>query len=191
MNHLNMDVSQEISSWYRKDTYLKAYSSFIQPVPNMKMWPGSTNPIVEPPEVRKMPGRPPKNRKKEIGEVRKAGKLPKYGITMTCSICRAANHNKRGCPKNPMPKTKSRPTLECAEPSQQSSNGTKSSRGQYERATTSSKGGGTSTRGRGTSPSSRGAGARSGYKRPRVVGQGVFVAETGYTSINVSVLLHF
>ncbi|XP_060208212.1 uncharacterized protein LOC132635723 [Lycium barbarum] len=81
-------------------------------------------------------------------------------------------------------KTKSRPTPECAEPSQQSSNGTKRGRGQYERATTSSRDGGTSTRGGGTSTSSRGAGARSGYKRPRVVGQGVFVTETGYTSIN-------
>ncbi|XP_060182367.1 uncharacterized protein LOC132612037 [Lycium barbarum] len=65
MNHLNMDASQAISSWYIKDKYLKAYSNFIQPVPNMKMWPDSTNPIVEPPKVRKMHGRPTKNRKKK------------------------------------------------------------------------------------------------------------------------------
>ncbi|XP_059285197.1 uncharacterized protein LOC132038562 [Lycium ferocissimum] len=91
-------------------------------VPNMKMWPKSTNPIVEPPE--------------------------------------------------------------CAEHSQQSSNGIKRGRGQCERGTPSTRGGGTSTKCRGTSTSSRGVGVRSGYKRPRVVGQGVFVAETGYTAIN-------
>ena len=53
--------------------------------------------------------------------------------------------------------------------------GKKRGRGHYERASTSK----TGTR--------RGAG--SGYKkRPKVVGQGVFVADTGYTCINVSVL---
>ncbi|KAG5591289.1 hypothetical protein H5410_041803 [Solanum commersonii] len=36
MNHLNMDASQAISSWYRKETYLKKYSHFIQPVPIWK-----------------------------------------------------------------------------------------------------------------------------------------------------------
>ena len=37
MNYLNMDASQEISSWYRKETYLKTYSHLIQQVPNMEM----------------------------------------------------------------------------------------------------------------------------------------------------------
>ncbi|KAG5620501.1 hypothetical protein H5410_005719 [Solanum commersonii] len=132
MNHLNMDASQAISSWYRKETYMKTYSHFIQLVPDMEMWPESRNPMVEPPEARQMPGRPPKNRRKEIGEVRKAGKLPRIGTSTT--------GKKRGI-------------------------------GQYERASSSK----TGTR----------KGAGSGYKkRPKVVGQGVFVAETGYTCIN-------
>ncbi|KAH0704363.1 hypothetical protein KY285_018641 [Solanum tuberosum] len=54
---------------------------------------------------------------------------------------------------------------------EESTNGKKRGRGQYERARSSK----TGTR--------RGAG--SGYKkRPKVVGQGVFVADTGYTCIN-------
>ncbi|KAH0685379.1 hypothetical protein KY290_019605 [Solanum tuberosum] len=98
----------------------------------MEMWPKSRNPMVEPPEARQMPGRPPKNRRREIGEVRKAGKLPRMGTSTT--------EKKRG-------------------------------RGQYERESSSK----TGTR--------RGAG--SGYKkRPKVVGQGVFVADTRYTCIN-------
>ncbi|KAH0673346.1 hypothetical protein KY284_024433 [Solanum tuberosum] len=77
-----------------------------------------------------MPGRPPKNRRREIGEVRKDGKLPRMGTVMTCSICRGANHNKRNCPKNPKPK--STPT-----PTQESFTGKKRGRGQYERASSS------------------------------------------------------
>ncbi|XP_049361517.1 uncharacterized protein LOC125826238 [Solanum verrucosum] len=130
----------------------------------MEMWPESRNSMVEPPEARQMPGRPPKNRRREIGEVRKTGKLPRMGTIMTRSICKGANHNKRNCPKNPKPK--STPT-----PTQESTTGKKRGRGQYERANSSK----TGTR--------RGAG--SGYKkRPKVVGQVVFVADTGYTYIN-------
>ncbi|WMV33363.1 hypothetical protein MTR67_026748 [Solanum verrucosum] len=61
-----MDVSQAISSWYRKETYLKTYSDFIQRVSNMEIWPKCRNPMVE--QARQMPGRPPKNRGREIGE---------------------------------------------------------------------------------------------------------------------------
>ncbi|KAG5600833.1 hypothetical protein H5410_032203 [Solanum commersonii] len=128
-----LDASQAISSWYRKETYLKTYSHFIQPVPNMEMWPESRNLIVEPPEARQMPGRPPKNRIREIGEVRKAGKLPRMGTIMTCSICRGANHNKRNCPKNSKPK--STPTS-----TQESTTGKKKGRGQYKRASNNNTG---------------------------------------------------
>ncbi|OIT01092.1 hypothetical protein A4A49_19934 [Nicotiana attenuata] len=132
------DASKGISSWYMKEIYLKAYSHFIQPVPCMEMWPETDNPKVEPPLVVKMPGRPKKNRKKEAGEIKRAGKLSKKGITMTCSICKEANHNKRGCPKNPNPKIKDKATPEFDE-SQQSStvNPKKRNRGDSD---TSSKG---------------------------------------------------
>ena len=112
MNYLNMDASQAISIWYRKDTYMKIYSHFIQPVPNMEMWPESRNSMVEPPEEGQMPGRPPKNTRREIGEVRKAGKLPRIGTVMTCSLCKGPNHNKKNCPKNPKPKSSPTPTQE-------------------------------------------------------------------------------
>nr|XP_009795187.1 PREDICTED: uncharacterized protein LOC104241918 [Nicotiana sylvestris] len=39
-----LDPSEHIVHWYRKETYMKAYSHFIQPVPNMIMWPESSNP---------------------------------------------------------------------------------------------------------------------------------------------------
>ena len=32
-----------VAHWYNKDTYLKVYSHYIQPVTNMEMWPQLTN----------------------------------------------------------------------------------------------------------------------------------------------------
>ncbi|XP_019239086.1 PREDICTED: uncharacterized protein LOC109219121 [Nicotiana attenuata] len=83
MQFRRIDASESISSWYRKETYLRAYSNFIQPIPNMIMWPTTSNPKIEPPTVRKMPGRTKKNRRKEEGEIKRARKLSKMGISMT------------------------------------------------------------------------------------------------------------
>ncbi|PHT87271.1 hypothetical protein T459_09377 [Capsicum annuum] len=56
-----------ISHWYNRETYINTYSFFIQPILNMKMWPQSHNISDMSPPVRKMSGRPGKNRKKEEG----------------------------------------------------------------------------------------------------------------------------
>ncbi|XP_060191985.1 uncharacterized protein LOC132621661 [Lycium barbarum] len=101
MHYRRIDPSENIVHWYRQETYLRAYSHFIQPVPSMIMWPDSTNPKIEPPEVKKMPGRPRRCRRKEIGEVRRAGKLTKRGIAMTCPGCKSSTHNIRSCPSRP------------------------------------------------------------------------------------------
>ncbi|XP_060195188.1 uncharacterized protein LOC132624421 [Lycium barbarum] len=71
-----------VAHWYTKDTYLKTYNSFIQPITNMAMWPKSTNPPVLPSEIKKLPGRPRKCRRKKQTE-NKTGKLSKRGVEMT------------------------------------------------------------------------------------------------------------
>lgn len=85
-------------SCYSKETYLKTYCHYIQPVTNMNMWPESTNPHVEPPVVVFMPSRPKKKRNKQFYETKKYGKMSRKGVYMTCRICHGQNHNKRGCP---------------------------------------------------------------------------------------------
>ena len=52
------------------------------------MWPKSDKPLVEPPTVKPMPGRPKIKRKKDIDEPIKDGKLSRKGVEMTCSLCR-------------------------------------------------------------------------------------------------------
>jgi len=98
LHHRKLDPINYISHWYNRETYMKTYNYFIQPVMNLKMWPESQNISVIPPHVRKMPGRPGKKRKKEQGETSKTGKLSKRGIEMSCSTCHNKGHNKRKCP---------------------------------------------------------------------------------------------
>ncbi|XP_019223383.1 PREDICTED: uncharacterized protein LOC109205162 [Nicotiana attenuata] len=51
IHHKRLNPLGFISEWYKKETYLKAYSHFIQPVPCIEMWHESTNAKVEPPPL--------------------------------------------------------------------------------------------------------------------------------------------
>ncbi|XP_060168445.1 uncharacterized protein LOC132599192 [Lycium barbarum] len=94
------DPLDYIHNCYNKETYLKTYANVLQPVTNMEMWLVSTNPTVAPPEIKSMPSRPPKVRTKEAYKNKKSGKLPRTGMTMTCSNSHNRGCNKRGCTKN-------------------------------------------------------------------------------------------
>ncbi|XP_018625825.1 uncharacterized protein [Nicotiana tomentosiformis] len=96
--HINKEPEQAVEHWYKRDTFLKAYKYFIQPMTNMKMWPETDNPKIEPPKPKPMPHRPHRNRTKGKDEPKKKyGKLSKCGVKMTCSKCHQQRHNKRYC----------------------------------------------------------------------------------------------
>ena len=65
------------------------------------LWKETGLPPLEPPVVRKMPGRPKKARRKDKDEIEKVGKMSRKGRVMTCGICKSQGHNSRGCPQNP------------------------------------------------------------------------------------------
>ncbi|KAM3270430.1 hypothetical protein P3S67_028632 [Capsicum chacoense] len=54
--HVEQEPEPYVEHWYKKKTFMKAYSHFIQPISTMKMWPEINNPKIEPPEPKKMPG---------------------------------------------------------------------------------------------------------------------------------------
>lgn len=85
-----------IDSCYSKDTYLRTYDNVLEPLTNMEMWLISSNIVIGPLEITTLPGRPAKNMKKEVGEIKKSGKLPRTGLAMTCSVCHVRGYNKRG-----------------------------------------------------------------------------------------------
>lgn len=98
LHYKNLEPIHYVASCYSKETYLSTYAHFIQPMNNMKMWSTSNNPIVKPPKIKKLPGRPGKVRRKKANESTKTEKLSKRGVVMTCSKCGTQGHNKRGCP---------------------------------------------------------------------------------------------
>ncbi|OIT07969.1 hypothetical protein A4A49_11048 [Nicotiana attenuata] len=98
----NVDIQKkrmqlQIMAVKRKDTFLAAYQYYIQLIPSMQMWTESTNPSIEPPEVKPMPGRPKKCRRKDKDEPKKWEKLSKKGAKMSYSICHQVGHNKSVC----------------------------------------------------------------------------------------------
>ncbi|XP_070015635.1 uncharacterized protein [Nicotiana sylvestris] len=77
--HINEEPEQAVEHCYKRDTFLKAYKYFIQPMTNMRMWPETNNPKIEPPKPKPMPGRPQRNRRKGKDEPKK-----KYGKLSKC-----------------------------------------------------------------------------------------------------------
>ena len=66
--HEGQDPEDHVVHWYKKDTLMKTYNYFIQPIPNMKMWAHTSDIVIEPPEPKKVSDRPPKSRRKSGDE---------------------------------------------------------------------------------------------------------------------------
>ncbi|KAH0693942.1 hypothetical protein KY285_021039 [Solanum tuberosum] len=139
------------------------------------MWPETSNSKVKPPPVRKMPGRPGKKRKKELGEVPSSGKLPKRGKTVSCSACKSKGHNIRTCPNKP-PAISEGITTSQASASSNRSGKQKSHPTQAVQQSQSSE----PSQAIVQSDSGNRKGANNAFKRPRVVGHGVFVSKDGF-----------
>lgn len=56
------DPDKYVDHSYKKEIVLKAYSYFFQPILNMRMWLDTTNPLIEPQKLRKMPDSSRKNK---------------------------------------------------------------------------------------------------------------------------------
>ncbi|XP_059306282.1 uncharacterized protein LOC132057682 [Lycium ferocissimum] len=174
--HLGDEPYNHMEHWYINETFMKVYSYFLDPLPNMKMWPKTNNMKIEPPALKVMPGRPKKKRRKDKDESRKKyGKLSKKGVQMTCSTCHQLGHNKKSCPVTKGGSGRG---------SGQSSSAQKMPRGSGESSSTQKRptGSGESVglkRGRGSGKLS------SAQKRPKNAGLGCYInPTTGRTVIN-------
>ncbi|XP_022032591.1 uncharacterized protein LOC110933689 [Helianthus annuus] len=94
---LHKNAEDYVDPCYHKETYMRTYEYSIPPLPSEKFWPKVDYPM-DPPPIKKAPGRPKKNRKRDPHEdPKKPGKLTKHGVVMTCGICGERGHNKRKC----------------------------------------------------------------------------------------------
>ncbi|CAN1821530.1 hypothetical protein LINPERHAP1_LOCUS29537 [Linum perenne] len=112
------DPEKYISEWYIVQKYWETYDNVMIPLDGHELWPPSQYAPVLPPHIRKMPGRPRKNRLRAVEErqdgVRRRkhsytnehllkrdrtdlAKMSRVGRVMTCSNCHQEGHNKKTC----------------------------------------------------------------------------------------------
>ena len=93
-----IDPETLVHECYTVRTYLKAYGYTLVPLGDPNVWEVQNAYKVYPPVFTKQLGRPKKNRKKTPEEKMKNGVrvLNKKGVTMHCSICGRADHNRKG-----------------------------------------------------------------------------------------------
>ncbi|GKU94563.1 hypothetical protein SLEP1_g8036 [Rubroshorea leprosula] len=91
MYHENLVPEDFVADWYKKEKYALAYGFPIKGMCGDKSWQKFHGEPLNPPPVRKRPGRPKKNRRKSKDEPKKVSEaviLSRKGRVMTCSNCK-------------------------------------------------------------------------------------------------------
>ncbi|XP_021767501.1 uncharacterized protein LOC110731889 [Chenopodium quinoa] len=97
LQHRTLDEPEHyVNEYFTKQTYLKAYEYLLEPLNGPQEWPEADGVVIAP-KLKKIQGRPKKNRRYQVGEVTITGRLRKTGTAMKCSLCGVTGHNKRGC----------------------------------------------------------------------------------------------
>ncbi|KAK2389969.1 hypothetical protein QL285_063521 [Trifolium repens] len=107
-----------VPNYYRKETYEACYAPLIYPVSGQSVWEKTQYTDLQPPPIRRQPGRPKKRRNREEGELcREPAMLKKKGMKQGCRRCGEPGHNKSTCklpPPPPPPPTPSASTTATA-----------------------------------------------------------------------------
>lgn len=101
-----IDVDQYVSDYFRKEKYEACYSHIIYPVNGQSLWTRTEFTDLQPPPIKRQPGRPKKNRRKDADEKRDEQQLKRARYGMKCSRCKAEGHNKSTCKLPPPPEAK-------------------------------------------------------------------------------------
>jgi len=92
------EIETFVAHWYKKDSYLKTYSHYLEAMNSDNLWPSSDKEPLVAPMPRVMPGRPKRKRIREEGESRNGFKVSRQGKKLTCHLCFKFGHNSRTCP---------------------------------------------------------------------------------------------
>ncbi|PWA42377.1 hypothetical protein CTI12_AA545420 [Artemisia annua] len=109
--HFKMEPKVGVSDWYSQSKWFDIYQYSIKPVFGSKFWKPTSNALPFPPIVKKMPGRPKKNRIKHPIEELNEHAVSRVGRVITCQNCQGTGHNKTTCtqPKKPKPQKQFKP----------------------------------------------------------------------------------
>ena len=81
---------------------MKDYEGMIHPIIDQKMWPPDGTGPIQPPVLRRLPGRSKMNRRKEHDECETKTSQSKRSLSVKCHICKEFGHNKRTCQRAPV-----------------------------------------------------------------------------------------
>eukprot|EP00257_Ricinus_communis_P018397 XP_015577109.1 uncharacterized protein LOC107261545 [Ricinus communis] len=85
---MNQDSATFMDKYYIVETYIETYKNALEPLNGRKIWPQVDRLPIKAPKFKKIPGRPKKNRKRDITEdLKNPNKLFRQGIQMTCAVC--------------------------------------------------------------------------------------------------------
>ncbi|GAA0148882.1 hypothetical protein LIER_08202 [Lithospermum erythrorhizon] len=93
-------MTASVKGCYKKETFLIVHSHVINPMNGMALWDKDSGMSLQPPPQMKLAGRPKKNKRRNITEIKKKGKkeaLTRWVIGH-CSWCKQRGHNIRKCP---------------------------------------------------------------------------------------------
>ncbi|KAL3532633.1 hypothetical protein ACH5RR_006154 [Cinchona calisaya] len=99
-----MQLLPRSATAFTKKCYQKTYAGMINLVPHEENWPelsDVTPTTLLPPLLRRAPGRPKKNRRREAYEGAHSTQI-RRSTTFKCSICQSYGHNKRTCQRCPL-----------------------------------------------------------------------------------------
>nr|GEX27387.1 zinc finger, PMZ-type [Tanacetum cinerariifolium] len=102
--HLNKDPDNEVSYWFSQDTLFNAYQFSIRPIPRTNLWKRNEHQPPLPPIIRRMSGKPQKERIKS--PTKESTQVNRVERKMTCSNCWEQGHNTAGCKNKARPQPK-------------------------------------------------------------------------------------
>jgi hypothetical protein len=98
MQKKGVKVEDYVPDCFKKETYQNCYKHIIYPVNGQSVWAVTRYNDLQPPPIRRQPGRPKKKRNREAGELLKEnGGLNKKGLKQKCRRCNQPGHNKATC----------------------------------------------------------------------------------------------
>ncbi|KAH6771697.1 hypothetical protein C2S51_010101 [Perilla frutescens var. frutescens] len=104
IHFLKEDVADYVADYYTISKYIECFRCGLEPINGKTMWPEAVGDPVQPPLLRKMPGRPKKKRRRaaDENEPTKSKSARIFGIVITCKRCLQPGHNSRTCKNKPV-----------------------------------------------------------------------------------------
>ena len=103
MKHQDMKIDDYIPDYYLKEKYEACYSPMIYPANGQNLWTKTEFNDLQPPLIKRQPGRPKKKRNKDADEKKDDIQLKRARYGSVCSRCKQKGHNKSTCKLPPPP----------------------------------------------------------------------------------------